>query len=165
MKSVLAAMLSISGVELTDAEKRLLSKANPMGITLFKRNVQNKKQVQALIQSVKEVIGREDVLIAVDQEGGRVCRFAPPEWPAYVSQYSLGSLKGKEGEEITRLHADLIAADLKELGVNWNYAPVLDVLYPDTTNALGNRIFSSNNGSGLLPPSCVPSPDPWLAHQ
>ena len=144
MKPVLAAMLSVSGFELTDGEKRLLEVSNPMGITLFKRNVQDKKQVQALIRSLKEIIGREDVLIAVDQEGGRVCRFSPPEWLAYVSQYSLGSLKGKEGEELTRLHGALIASDLKELGVNWNYAPVMDVLYSDTTNALGNRIFSSD---------------------
>lgn len=144
MKPILAAMLSVSGLELTNAEKHLLEKANPMGLTLFKRNVQSKKQVKALIRSIKEVIGRDDVLIAVDQEGGRVCRFAPPKWPRYVSQYSLGSLSGKQGDELTRLHSALIASDLKELGVNWNYAPVMDVLYPDTTNALGNRIFSSN---------------------
>ena len=144
MKPILAAMLSVSGLELTNAEKRLLEKANPMGITLFKRNVQSKQQVKALIYSIKEVIGREDVLIAVDQEGGRVCRFGEPEWPHYVSQYSLGSLKGREGEKLTYLHGKLIASDLKEIGVNWNYAPVMDVLYPDTTNALGNRIFSSD---------------------
>ena len=144
MKPVLATMLSVSGFELTDAEKYLLEKANPLGITLFKRNVQNKKQVKALIRSVKEVIGRDDVLIAVDQEGGRVCRFSSPIWSHYVSQYELGSLKGKEGEEITRLHGALIASDLKELGVNWNYAPVLDVSYPNTTVALVSRIFSKN---------------------
>ncbi len=144
MKPILAAMLSVSGLELTNAEKRLLEKANPMGITLFKRNVQSKKQVKSLVQSIKEVIGRDDVLIAADQEGGRVCRFSPPKWPTYVSQYSLGSLKGKEGEELTRLHGQLITSDLRELGVNWNYAPVMDVLYPDTTNALGNRIFSAD---------------------
>ena len=144
MKSILATMLSVSGLELTDAEKHLLEYANPMGITLFKRNISNKKQVKALIQSVKEVIGREDVLVAVDQEGGRVCRFSPPKWCAYVSQYALGSLKGKEGEDLTRLHGELISADLKELGVNWNYAPVLDVSHSKTTVALASRIFSRN---------------------
>lgn len=143
-KPMIAAMLSVSGLELTENEKRLLEKSNPIGITLFKRNVKNKKQVKTLIRSVKEVIGRNDVLIAVDQEGGRVCRFAPPKWPPYVSQYSLGSLKSKEAEEITYLHGALIAADLRELGVNWNYAPVLDVAYPDTTPALASRIFSSD---------------------
>ncbi|MBQ4472155.1 MAG: beta-N-acetylhexosaminidase [Alphaproteobacteria bacterium] len=144
MKPVLATMLSVSGLVLTDAEKRLLERANPMGVTLFRRNIKDKKQVKALIKSIKEVIGREDVLIAVDQEGGRVCRFAPPKWPVYVSQYALGSLNGEDGEEMTRLHGALIAADLRELGVNWNYAPVLDVMYQDTTVALGNRIFSSD---------------------
>lgn len=142
MKPVSAAMLSVSGLELTDVEKRLLEKSNPMGVTLFKRNVQNKKQVKALIKSIKEVIGRDDVLIAADQEGGRVCRFSEPKWKPYLSQYALGSVAGKDGKEITKLHGELIALDLKELGVNWNYAPVLDTLYPDTTSALGNRIFS-----------------------
>lgn len=144
MKPILATMLSISGTELTDAEKHLLEKANPMGITLFKRNICNKKQVKALVNSVKEVVGRENVLIAVDQEGGRVCRFAPPKWPEYISQYALGALKGREGEEITHLHGVLIAEELRKLGINWNYSPVLDVLYPDTTSALSSRIFSSD---------------------
>ncbi len=144
MKPILAAMLSVAGTELTDVEKYLLEQANPMGITLFKRNVQNKKQVKDLVHSLKETIGRDDVLIAVDQEGGRVSRFAEPEWSPYVSQYSLGSLKGEEGEEITRLHGMLISEDLREMGVNWNYAPVLDVAYPDTTLALSNRIFSDD---------------------
>ena len=144
MKPILAAMLSVSGFTLTGAEKKLLERANPLGVTLFKRNVRDKKQVKALVKSIKEVIGRDDVLIAVDQEGGRVCRFAEPKWPSYLSQYSLGSLKGKEGQELTRLHGALISSDLRELGVNWNYAPVLDVAHPDTTPALKSRIFSSN---------------------
>ncbi len=144
MRPILATMLSVAGLELTSAEQRLLEKANPMGVTLFKRNIKNKTQVKVLIKSIKEVIGRDDVLIAVDQEGGRVSRFSSPRWPVYMSQYALGSLKGKSGDEITRLHGNLISADLSELGVNWNYAPVLDVAYPDTTVALANRIFSKN---------------------
>ena len=142
MTPVLAAMLSVSGTELTDFEKKLLEESNPAGVTLFKRNIKDKKQVKSLIKKIKEVIGREDVLIAVDQEGGRVCRFAEPIWPAYLSQYALGTLKGEEGRELTRLHGALISADLRELGVNWNYAPVMDVLYPETTDALRSRIFS-----------------------
>ena len=144
MEPIKAAMLSVSGVELTDAEKCLLEKANPLGITLFKRNVKNKKQVKALVQSIREVIGREDVLIAVDQEGGRVCRFGAPKWHDYVSQYAVGSLKCKDAEELTRLHGNLIASDLYELGINWNYAPVLDVRYRNTTKALISRTFSSD---------------------
>ena len=144
MKPILAAMLSISGPVLTDFEKKLMEQANPMGVTLFKRNVLDKEQVKKLTKSIKECIGRDNVLIAADQEGGRVRRFSEPNWPFYASQYALGSLKGTEGKELTELHGTLIAANLRELGVNWNYAPVLDVAYPDTTNALGNRIFSSD---------------------
>lgn len=144
MRPVLAAMLSVSGYDLTNFEKKMLEKSNPVGVTLFRRNIQNKKQVKSLIKSIKEAVGRENVLIAVDQEGGRVCRFSEPEWPTYLSQYALGSLKIKESKEITALHGSLIAADLHDLGVNWNYAPVMDVAYPDTTVALINRIFSSD---------------------
>lgn len=144
MKPILAGMLSVSGYTLNDFEKRLLEKANPMGITLFKRNVESKNQVQQLVASVKEVIGREDVLIAVDQEGGRVCRFAEPEWNTYLSQYALGSLNGAEQEELIRLHGRLIARDLHELGVNWNYAPVMDVRYEQTADVLKSRTFSED---------------------
>ena len=130
MENIRAAMLSVSGYELTDEEKRLLEQADPLGITLFKRNISNKEQVKSLVNSVKQVIGRDDVLIAIDQEGGRVCRLSSPEWMDYVSQYSLASLDETESEEMTKLHALLIAKDLSEIGINWNYAPVLDVYYP-----------------------------------
>lgn len=156
MKPILACMLSVGGLTLTDDEKRLLSKANPLGVTLFKRNISDKEQVKALTDSIKSIIGREDVLIAVDQEGGRVCRFAPPIWQDYLSQYALGSVPKERQEEIISLHGKLIAYDLKELGVNLNFAPVLDVSYSDTTDALRSRIFSSDekqvalNGKTLL---------------
>ena len=156
MKPISACMLSVSGLTLTDEEKKLLSFANPLGVTLFKRNIENKKQVKELIFSIKEVIGRDDTLIAVDQEGGRVCRFSPPNWHPYLSQYALGSVLPENQEELIALHGKLIAQNLKEIGVNLNYAPVLDVSYPNTTDALKSRCFSSDekqvteNGKILL---------------
>ena len=62
-------VLSCQGKELTDGEKYLFEKSNPLGVTLFSRNIENKKQLSMLISSIKEVIGRDNVLIAVDQEG------------------------------------------------------------------------------------------------
>ena len=144
MREITAAMLSVSGCVLTDEEKLLLKKANPMGITLFKRNIADKEQVKTLISSVKQAIERDDVLIAADQEGGRVCRFSSPHWDDYVSQYALASLDETQAKEMSQLHAFLIANDLKQIGVNWNYAPVLDVAYSNTTQALQSRIFSSD---------------------
>lgn len=70
-KPIMAAMLSCSSTGLTDDEKRLFEKANPLGISLFSRNIANREQTQELIREIKETIGRNDLLIAVDQEGGR----------------------------------------------------------------------------------------------
>lgn len=144
MRPISAAVLSISGMVLSDDEKRLLERSNPVGVVLFKRNVQDKKQVRQLVQSIKEVIGRTNVFVAVDQEGGSVCRFRPPIWNKYISQGALGSLKSKESVETTRLHGQLISCDLRELGINVNYAPVLDIAYKNTTDALEGRLFSSD---------------------
>lgn len=134
---MLAAMLSVSGLELTDNEKYLLSQSNPLGISLFGRNIANKEQLKKLIKNIKETIGRDNVLIAIDQEGGRVRRLAEPHWPTYLSQSELDATSAK-------YHAQLISQDLHEVGINWNYAPVLDLAFENTTTALLNRCFSSS---------------------
>ncbi len=144
MTPTIAAMVSVSGLVLTDREKQLLSRYQPMGVTLFKRNIATMKQVKSLILSIREVIGRNDVLIAVDQEGGRVCRFEPPIFDMYISQSAIGSLPDSERERMTYLHALLIADELRNLGVNLNYAPCLDVRYPETAPVLSSRCFSDN---------------------
>lgn len=144
MKPILATMLSVSGPVLTDSEKRILETYNPLGITLFKRNIETLSQVATLTQSVREVIGRENVLIGVDQEGGRVCRFMPPLAPDFVSQYSIGTLSGQEQRELSSLQAKLIASVLKPCGINLNYAPCLDVCYEQTAPVLKSRCFSEN---------------------
>lgn len=141
-KPILAAFLSCSGASLTDEEKYLFEKSNPAGITLFRRNIQTKKQLKNLTQELKEVIGRGDVLIAVDQEGGRVRRLSEPEFRTYASQADIGSLPLAEAEEEACCHAALISTDLKEVGINLNLAPVLDILHPKTTTALASRCFS-----------------------
>jgi len=139
-KPIKAIFATLNGVSLTESDKRFLDYANPMGITLFGRNVSNKKQLESLLKEVREVLERDDVLVSIDQEGGRVRRMTEPGWRAYAPQRVLGQI-GKNSE---RLHAQLIASDLKEVGINMNYAPVLDVLYENTTSALRSRCFSEN---------------------
>lgn len=147
-KPILAAMLSIAGTELNEREKFLLEKANPLGITLFARNIKNKEQLKSLSRTIKETIGREDVLIAVDQEGGRIRRLAEPDFRPYAAQAELGKTEEKFGaaiaEETVRNHAALISEDLSDCGINWNYAPVLDIAYDDTTPALKSRCFGND---------------------
>ena len=143
-KEIMPAILSCLGYELTDEEKYFFSRNNPLGINIFGRNIKNKDQLKKLIKEIKEVIGREDVLIAIDQEGGRVRRLREPEFESYAAAIDVGSLPLPEAKEAAKLHAKLIAEDLRELGINVDYAPVLDLIYDDTTSALKSRCFSSD---------------------
>lgn len=147
-KPISAAMLALSGIEISDKEKALLEQANPLGITLFGRNIQNKNQLKALTKQIKEIIGRDNVLIAVDQEGGRIRRLSEPDFRSYAAQITLGKAADKYGDiaakKIIRQHAALISDDLRQCGINWNYAPVLDIAYPETAPVLKSRCFGNN---------------------
>lgn len=147
-KTILAAMLSISGPQLSDEEKKLFERFNPIGVTLFAKNIESKSQLQKLTQEIREVFGRNDVLIAIDQEGGRVRRLREPEYRSYAAQIDLGRLEEKFGFETTlqtaHNHALLIAQDLRDCGINWNYAPCLDICYPETSDVLKSRCFGSD---------------------
>src|SRR5574344_78542 len=124
-KPILATLLSLEGTKLSDQEKFLLEQNNPVGVTLFNRNIADIAQLKALVNEVKNVIGRNDVLIGIDQEGGRVRRLVGPDFLYYASQQMLGELP----IEATASHAELIANDLRNLGINVNFAPVLDVAF------------------------------------
>ena len=147
-KPILAAMLSCSSVKLSDAEKRLFEKYNPLGVTLFGRNLVSPAQIQVLTKEIKETVGRDDVLIAVDQEGGRVRRLQGDGFYDIVSMEQLGNIAAKQGigKAIGAAieHSILTCQDLHKAGFNFNYAPVLDIAYPETTPALRNRCFGSD---------------------
>ncbi len=144
-KPIMAAILSCQGTSLNDEEKKFFAQNNPLGINIFSRNIASKQQLKKLINEIKEVIGRDDVLIAIDQEGGRVRRLAEPEFRPYTSAISLGSLPIKDAKEASSLHTDLICSDLQEMGINVNYAPVLDIYYSDTSPALKSRCLSDDS--------------------
>lgn len=147
-KPILAAMLSCSGLKLSDEEKHLFAKTNPLGISLFGRNINTPEQLKQLVKEIKECIGRDDILIGIDQEGGRVRRLAEPYYRTYASQYRLGQIARrfglKIGQQTAASHAALIAHDLQSLGINWNYAPVIDVCHRDTSEVLRSRTFGSD---------------------
>ncbi|HCU59272.1 MAG TPA: hypothetical protein DIC64_04755 [Alphaproteobacteria bacterium] len=140
-KPILAAIVSVSSTVLTDDEKRLLEKANPLGVSLFARNLKTKTQIKSLTKAIKEVIGRDDVIIALDEEGGRVNRLKSAGFCDYASQKLLGRIDRKK---ITKAHAELISADMKSVGANFNFAPCLDIEYKDTSNALKTRCLAKS---------------------
>lgn len=137
-KPILSAILSCKGYELTDEEKYLFSQSNPLGINLFSRNLKTKEQTKKLVESIKNVINREDVLIAIDQEGGRVDRLQAISSQKYVSAKHLAQRDIK----YTQYHAKLSSYELKKMGINLNYSPVVDV--ENSNTVLENRCFSSD---------------------
>lgn len=144
MKNIpLAAFLSCAGYQLTEDEKRLFSLFKPAGITLFSRNIKDEIQLKNLIDEIKNITG-DDVLIAVDQEGGRVRRLKEPVYRKYASQWQIGSLDNKKAAKAAKLHAELISQDLRNVGIDINFAPVLDVWHKSTTNSLETRCFSDD---------------------
>ena len=141
MKAVLPAFLSCQGFRLTDDEKRLFARYNPLGVCLFSKfcaNIKDKEQVRLLINDIKEAVERDDVLIAVDQEGGRVRRLTEPEFTPVAPQQSINT------PELAQQHAYLISRDLKSCGINVNFAPVLDIMTPKTSDVLKGRCFEKN---------------------
>lgn len=140
-KPILATMLSCETTALTDAEKRLYEKYNPLGVILFSRNLKDEDQAKKLISDIKNSIGRDDVLIAIDEEGGRVSRLKFMH--GYVSAPDLA----QSPIEYISMHAQLIASDMYNLGMNVNLAPVIDIATSKQTKALQDRCFSDNKDS------------------
>ncbi len=144
MKPIKAAIISVAGTHLTDEEKKLLEKENPLGVSLFARNIKDTQQLKALTNDIYNAVGRNDMIIATDQEGGRVCRLKEPNFRHYASQAALGSLAPDKAQRAVYLHAKLIADDLHKCGINCNFAPVLDLAFSEMTKALKSRCFHSD---------------------
>ncbi|MCW4463061.1 beta-N-acetylhexosaminidase [Sphingomonas sp. BT-65] len=140
-------IFGLSGPELTDHERAFFREADPLGYILFKRNCETRAQMRALTDSLRTLSGRDDVPILIDQEGGRVARMQPPEWPAFPAGPAfdkLYDLAPSSAIEAARANGQALALMLAEVGVNVNCAPLLDVRQPETTPAVGERTFGSD---------------------
>lgn len=140
-------IFGLSGLTLSDDEKRLFRDVEPAGYILFKRNIEDRAQVLALTDSLRSLHGRDDVPVLIDQEGGRVARMRSPVWPdfpagaAFDALYDLAPITAIEA---ARSNAEAIALVLAEVGVNVDCLPVLDVRVPDTHSAIGDRALGSD---------------------
>ena len=142
--TITAAILGCSGPTLTAQEMAFYRRVKPWGFILFKRNVESPDQVRALVDALRETVGRADAPVLIDQEGGRVQRLGPPHWPLYPPGRAFGELKGNDPllrREITRLGARLMAHDLAALGINVDCVPVLDVPDPNGHEIIGDRAY------------------------
>jgi len=142
----LALICGCSGLALTEGERAFIRAAQPWGLILFKRNVADRDQLRSLTNAFRELVGRKDAPVLIDQEGGRVQRLAAPNWPAYPSAASFDvAIKDSAAAlEAARLCARLIAHDLLEVGITVNCAPVLDVAQPGAHAIIGSRSYSDD---------------------
>jgi beta-N-acetylhexosaminidase len=137
-----AAIYAPAGLELTPDERAFFRDADPTGYILFRRNIADRDQMRALTGALRELSGRDDLPILIDQEGGRVARMRPPEWPAFPAAEAFARLYEKapmSAIEAARANAAAIAILLAEVGVNVDCLPVLDVRQPGATDIVGDR--------------------------
>ena len=136
-----------SGLALSAYEHAFFADQQPWGLILFKRNCDTPDQIRALVDDFRGVVDRPDAPVLIDQEGGRVQRLGPPQWPAYPSPAAL--VAAADGDEarlgrLAYLHGRLIAADLIALGITVDCLPVLDVRFAETHAIIGDRSFGAD---------------------
>ncbi len=142
-----AFITGVAGPALTPDERAFLRAERPWGFILFRRNIQNKAQASDLVAELREIVGRAEAPVLIDQEGGRVQRLQPPIWPSYPPGRTFGRIFERDsakGLRAARLSARLIAADLTEIGVDVDCLPIVDVPVPGSDNVIGDRAYGTN---------------------
>src|SRR4026209_2285580 len=87
-----AFITGVSGLELSAPEREFIRGTRPWGFILFKRNGEAPAQVSALVGELRSCLGDADAPVLIDQEGGRVARLGPPNWPVYPPGAPFGAL-------------------------------------------------------------------------
>jgi beta-N-acetylhexosaminidase len=150
MKDAASAVIvaAVEGLTLTAAELDFFVKETPAGVTLFRRNIpqDDYPQVKSLNQALQKTRPPSDppLVIAVDQEGGRVSRF-PKTFPDMGPALKLFD-GGTSQDSLHKIsdYGDTVGRTLLNLGFNVNFAPVADVLTEPTNNSIGDRVFGVN---------------------
>jgi beta-N-acetylhexosaminidase len=131
------------GLSLTADERAFLREADPLGLILFKRNIDNPAQVLALTSEIRATLGRADAMVLVDQEGGRVQRLTAPHWRRYPSAARFAAIADlDERAALIRSAARLMAGDLRAVGIDVDCLPVLDVPVEGAHDVIGDRAYA-----------------------
>ncbi len=142
-----AIIVSIKGTKLTTKEIILLSKEKPWGLILFKRNIKSYEQIKRLIKSIRKYAQDKKFPIMIDEEGFKVSRLKNIINHNIDANYfgSLYKIDKKIAINLYKQYIDRLSNKLKEIGININTIPVLDVLRKNTNSIIGNRSFSENS--------------------
>jgi beta-N-acetylhexosaminidase len=132
------------GLGLNANEVSFLREAQPWGLILFARNVDTAEQIKSLTGHFRDIVGRADAPVLIDQEGGRVQRMRPPNWRKYPPGRAYSEAYGRDpvaALRATRLVYRLLAQDLADAGINVDCVPVLDVPQPGAHDIIGDRAY------------------------
>lgn len=139
-----ATILGCEGPALTAAEAAFFREADPFGFILFARNVETPDQLRRLTGDLRAAVGR-DAPILVDQEGGRVQRLRAPHWREWLPPLDeVARLAPGARERGLWLRYRLIAAELRDAGIDTCCAPSADIASAGTHPFLRNRCFGSD---------------------
>ena len=146
-------MIDLNGKNLSDEDKFLLSSKHIGGLVLFSRNFDSYDQLNKLVNEIYSI--KENIIIAVDQEGGRVQRFER-EFTKIPSMHEV-SLFAKQNNDLEFIKdlAWLVSSELIATGIDINFAPVLDI-NRNISRIIGDRSFSNdisvviNNASAYI---------------
>ena len=147
--STRAFITGVSGPELNAAEREFIRAERPWGFILFKRNIETPAQVALLVRELRAALGDPEAPVLIDQEGGRVQRLGPPNWPVYPAGAVFSALYDIDsalGLTAARLSARLIAADLAEIGVTVDCLPLADVPIDGADAVIGSRAYGTEAG-------------------
>jgi len=137
--SIAPLMLDLESIELSKEETELLQHPLTGGVILFSRNYESTEQLSVLINDIRSAT-KNTLLIAVDHEGGRVQRFKHEftKLPAIakICQYN-------DAHQRSFYHGWLMAAEVRSMGIDFSFAPVLDIDY-GVSEVIGDRSFNQN---------------------
>jgi beta-N-acetylhexosaminidase len=142
-----ATILGLEGPILEAEEALFFNIAQPWGFILFARNIESPAQLRRLTSDLREAVGR-DAPILIDQEGGRVQRMRAPHWREWLPPLDqMAKLGGAAGLKAMRLRYRIIAAELRDVGIDVNCAPLADVARDVTHPVLRNRLYGEDAGT------------------
>ena len=140
-------IVGIKSTSLNVKEIRFLKKYKPWGIILFTRNIKNIRQTQKLTYNIRKIFKDRDYPILIDQEGGRVNRLKNIITFDNLTSEFFGKkylTNNYEFKIFYKLYIDKTAYLLKNLGININTVPVLDLRVKGSSNIIGDRAYSKN---------------------
>lgn len=144
-------VLPILGESVSQKEVEYFQRIQPLGWILFKDNCKSKEQVKSLISQLKALV-KHDPVILIDQEGGRVQRLVPPIWKQWPSfgELSKKDIPMEEKRKLFFEDGKVIGAELFELGITYDCAPLCDLLFNETSQVIGDRSIGNDPNSVII---------------